>query len=162
MKASAVLVVFLCCKAFHGVCGAVDINSLLWPLPTSVTSLGDDVRALDPAKFLLNTDINSELLNQAFERYKGLLFQTPVPFFPDGAPQGEVKTEMSSLTVKVSSGDETLKPDVDESCEVVSSTSVALVTAHLSPHLTRSAQHEDRNAGSKDCVWRPERYVMIM
>lgn len=164
MKIPAVLVVFLCCKVFH-VCGAVDIHALLWPLPTSITSLGDDVRALDPANFMFITDLNSDLLNKALERYKGILFQTPVPFYPDGAPQ-QVKAEMSRLTVKVSGSDETLKPDVDESCEVTSSTSVALVTSNLFP--TRSAQHEDRNAGSKDCIWFPERYatcadcVMIM
>ena len=134
-----VFLVFLCCEVFHGVCGAVDVNSLLWPLPTSVTPLGDNVRALDPDKFLFNTDLNSELLNQAFERYKGLLFQTPVPFLPDGAPQ-QVKAEMASLTVKVSGSDETLKPDVDESCEVIPKHECCFSDYKSLPHQITSTQ----------------------
>lgn len=100
----------------HGALGAVNSSSLLWPIPTEVTTLDSTVRALDPDKFYFSTDINSALLNQAFQRYMGILFQTPIPYYPEGA-ESEVKTVMPMLTVKVMGGDETLKPDTDESCE---------------------------------------------
>lgn len=111
------LVPLLCCCFFLSASCAVDSRSLLWPTPTQVTTSGSDVRALDTDTFFFTTNINSALLNQAFLRYKGVIFQSPIPFYPDGAPLN-VKGLMPSLNVKVTSGDETLKPDVDESCEI--------------------------------------------
>ena len=105
----------ICCL-WRGGSGAVDSSSLLWPMPSSVTPLGSDVRALDSEKFNFETALNSALLDQAFQRYKGVIFQAPAPFYPDGAEEN-VKTTMPMLTVKVVSGDEALKPDVDESCK---------------------------------------------
>lgn len=104
---------------FHATLSEVDSSSLLWPIPAEVSNLGGTVRALDPDKFYFTTDINSALLNQAFQRYKGILFQSPLAFIPEGAPM-EVKTVMPMLNVKVMGGDETLKPDTDESCETPS------------------------------------------
>ena len=106
----------------HVALGSVDSKSLLWPMPATVTELDSTVRALDPDKFYFSTSINSAILNQAFQRYTGLLFQTPAPYYPEGA-EPEVKTVMPMLTVKVMGGDETLKPDTDESCKLLLSLS---------------------------------------
>lgn len=116
MVCAIFLVSFLC--VFRSVLCTVDSSSLLWPIPEQLTTLDSDVRALDPDKFEFMTDINSALLNQAFQRYRGILFKTPTPFYPDGAPM-DVKTLMPMLTVKVTNGDETLNADTDESCESV-------------------------------------------
>lgn len=110
------------CALFQGVKGDVDSSSLLWPIPKEVTpGATNEVKALDPDKFHFTTAINSALLNEAFQRYTGLIFKTPTPFFPDGASTNMTidmtKLMMPMLTVKVSSGDETLGPDVDESCK---------------------------------------------
>lgn len=116
---------WICC-VLRGGSSAVDSKSLLWPMPSSVTSLGSDVRALDSEKFYFQTALNSALLNQAFQRYKGVIFQAPVPFYPDGAEEN-VKTAMPMLSVKVTSGDEALKPDVDESYQL--NTQTGMLTA---------------------------------
>ena len=97
------------------VSGSVDSTSLLWPIPAQITTLDSEVMMLDPDKFLFVTDINSDILNKAFQRYMGLIFKPPAPFYPAGASL-DVKQVMSKLTVKVTSGDETLNQDTDESC----------------------------------------------
>lgn len=119
MRKPALQLVLLSFCLFQVALGAVDSSSLLWPMPSTVTSLDSTVRALDPDKFQFTTDINSALLNQAFQRYMGILFKTPAPYYPEGA-EPEVKTVMPTLNVKVMGGDETLKPDTDESCKCVS------------------------------------------
>lgn len=118
MCSGLLALVCLCYCTFHDVSGAVDSASLLWPTPTEVTTTSNRVRALDTEKFYFTTDINSALLNAAFQRYKGIIFQAPVPFYPDGAAES-VTVLMPMLNVKVTSGDETLKPDTDESCETI-------------------------------------------
>ncbi len=102
--------------ALHGAFAAVDVNSLLWPIPKQVTVTDDTVRALDPDKFQFMTDVNSAILNEAFIRYMGVIFKAPLAFIPDGASEN-VKVEMAMLNVKVTSGDETLGEDTDESCK---------------------------------------------
>ena len=94
----------------------VDSQSLLWPMPQKYSSLSVRVRALDSDKFNFMTASNSALLNEAFQRYMGVIFQVPAPFYPDGASLN-VKELMPTLNVKVSNGDETLGEDTDESCE---------------------------------------------
>lgn len=105
-------------SVFHVASAAVDSVSLLWPIPVKIKTSSSAVKALDSEKFYFTTDINSALLNQAFQRYKGVIFQAPTPFYPDGAEEN-VKTLMPMLNVTVSSGDETLKPDTDESCKLI-------------------------------------------
>jgi len=96
----------------------VESSSLLWPMPETVMALSERVRALDSEKFTFETDINSALLNEAFERYMGVIFQTPVPFIPEGAST-VIKVMMPMLNVKVTSGDETLGSETDESCKLI-------------------------------------------
>ena len=110
-------VVLLLSSVFHAASAAVDSASLLWPIPSQIKTSSSNVKALDSEKFYFTTDINSALLNQAFQRYKGVIFQAPTPFYPDGAEEN-VKTLMPMLNVKVSGGDEILRPDTDESCRL--------------------------------------------
>ena len=107
------------CSIFQNAVCDVDSSSLLWPVPAKLSTTDSVVRALDSDNFHFNTDINSALLDKAFQRYMGILFQTPTAFVPDGAPEKVTET-MPMLTVKVTSGDETLGPDVDESCKISS------------------------------------------
>ena len=110
---SSLFVGFLC--FFQVALGDVDSSSLLWPKPAKITAQDSEVMALDSEKFMFTTDINSATLDKAFQRYMGIIFQTPTPFTPEGAPQ-QVTTEMKVLKVTVTDGDETLGEDTDESC----------------------------------------------
>ena len=106
----------MCCSTLEVALGAVDSSSLLWPLPAKISTTDSTVKYLDTQKFYFTTDINSALLDKAFQRYMGILFQGPTAYLPDGAPD-KVTMEMKLLNVKVTDGDETLDSDTDESCK---------------------------------------------
>ena len=153
---------FFCLVAFLPVWGdsvsaAVESGSLLWPMPQAVKTLSERVRALDSEKFNFQTDINSELLNEAFERYMGVIFQAPVAFVPDGAST-DVKVVMPMLNVSVTSGDETLGSETDESCKLIKGGAtgwediICLVVVS-----TRHTGHTVRNTVSSYRLWRSQR-----
>lgn len=132
MERASFLLLF-CTVLLHDVSAAVDSASLLWPIPAEIKTSSSAVKALDSEKFYFTTDINSvSLLNQAFQRYKGVIFQAPIPFYPDGAEEN-VKTLMPMLNVKVSGGDEVLKPDTDESCKLIRTLGYAANNYELQP-----------------------------
>jgi hypothetical protein len=116
-KGVCCFVILFCCVIDIGF-SAVDSASLLWPMPSELSIGSGATNALDPDKFLFSTAINSALLDQAFQRYKGIIFQAPVPFYLDGAEQ-DVKTLFPMLNVTVSGGDDVLRPDTDESCKLL-------------------------------------------
>ena len=101
--------------------GAVDPSistQLLWPTPNSV-SVGDMVLSIDSTTFKFTTQgggLGSDTLKQAIERYTDIIFKTPTPFYPSAA-NVTATSALSGLTVTVSSSDETLGLNTDESCE---------------------------------------------
>ena len=103
------------------VAGAVDPSistQLLWPTPSSV-SVGHLVLSIDSTTFKFTTQgggMGSDTLNQAIERYTDIIFKTPVPFYPSAA-NVTTTSPLSGLTITVSSGDEILGLNTDESCE---------------------------------------------
>jgi hypothetical protein len=93
-------------------------TQLLWPMPSSVT-VGSQVFSIDPASFKFTpggTNAASDTLKQAIDRYSDHIFKSPVPFYPSEANTTAAK-DMTELTIAVSSTDEKLGLDTDESCE---------------------------------------------
>ena len=93
-------------------------TQLLWPRPSSV-DVGDVVFSINPATFKFTVqggDLRSDILQQAIDRYTDIIFKTPVPFYPSAANVSATQP-LSGLTVTVSSGDETLGLNTDESCK---------------------------------------------
>lgn len=102
--------------------GAVDPSistQLLWPMPSSV-SVGSDVFSIsDPTSFKFTpqgANAGSDTLKQAIARYSDLIFKSPVPLYPSASNASTTK-DLSELTITVSSTDEKLGLDTDESCE---------------------------------------------
>ena len=92
-------------------------TDLLWPLPRSV-SFGSTVYSLDPETFAFTGTGKGGgdlILKDAFARYIRLMFVTPAPFYPSGG--GAPTLTLASLNVDVSSADETLGLDTNETCE---------------------------------------------
>ena len=101
--------------------GAVDPSistQLLWPMPNSV-NVGNQVFSVDSTTFKFTPQgagAGSDTLKQAIERYTNIIFQTPVPFYPSAANVSAAST-MAGLAISVSSADEKLGLDTDESCK---------------------------------------------
>ena len=101
--------------------GALDpsiTTQLLWPTPNSV-SVGHMVLSIDSTTFKFTAQgggLGSDTLKQAIERYTDIIFKTPVPFYPSAA-NVTASTPLSGLTITVSSSDEILGLNTDESCE---------------------------------------------
>ncbi len=79
---------------------------------------GSNVYTLDDGFVFLSAGDGggSDILRGAFARYQKLVFQTPAPFYPSGGAAAATGS-LASLTVTVSSKDETLGLKTDESCE---------------------------------------------
>ena len=93
---------------------------LLWPMPDSVV-VSEKVLYLDPATFKFTAagaNAASDTLNQAISRYTDLIFKTPIPFYPSASGVNATSAR-SGLTVSVSSTDEALGLNTDESCKAV-------------------------------------------
>ena len=93
-------------------------TQLLWPMPSSVT-VGSQVFSVDPAGFKFTpqgANAASDTLKQAIARYSDIIFKSPVPFYPSAANISTAK-DLSELTITVSSTDEKLGLDTDESCK---------------------------------------------
>ncbi len=117
MWSSFLLVAVVCCSLLQCAVGDVDSSSLLWPIPVEVTTVDSTVKYLDSEKFHFSTDLDSAILNNGFQRYMGILFKSPTPFVPGGAPE-KATEEMRMLTVKVTNpANDTLDEDTDESCK---------------------------------------------
>ena len=58
----------------------------------------------------------SDTLKQAIDRYSDLIFKSPAPFYPSAVNTTAAKA-MAELTITVSSTDEKLGLDTDESCK---------------------------------------------
>lgn len=96
-------------------------TDLLWPLPRKVT-FGSSIYSLQSSSFqFLGSGAGgaSIILKDAFVRYLFLIFETPVPFYPSGSG-GSSAGVLQSVTVDVKSNNETLGPDTDESCKLLS------------------------------------------
>ena len=96
---------------------ATTTSDLLLPQPSSMT-FGSAIYTIESSFSFLSTGAGaaSDILRGAFTRYQVLIFEAPTPFYPSGgsaAPTGS----LSSLTVAVSSADESLNLKTDESCE---------------------------------------------
>ena len=93
-------------------------TQLLWPMPSSVT-VGSNVFSIDPASFKFTpqgANAASDTLKQAIDRYSDLIFKRSAPFYPSAANSTAAKA-MAELTITVSSTDEKLGLDTDESCK---------------------------------------------
>ncbi len=104
---------------FHGASATVDIESLLWPMPATVDKVMEGCMMLNPDNFQFVYSIHtakSDILDKAFERYMDIIFQSPVPFYPDGAGPN-VDKEMKTLTIRVLHPDETLNQATHDSCK---------------------------------------------
>ena len=105
---------------YHSVAANPSITTdLLWPMPSEVQA-GNDVYSLDPSKFAFTANGaggSSDILKEAFQRYMDLIFKSPTPFYPSVASATPSK-ELSGLAVTVSSNDETLGLDTDETCKI--------------------------------------------
>ena len=74
---------------------------------------------MDPASFKMTAagaNAASDTLKQAIARYSNLIFKSPTPFYP-GAANITAAKDLSELTITVSSTDEKLGLDTDESCK---------------------------------------------
>ena len=91
-------------------------TELLWPHPTSM-KFGSGVYIVDKdmSFFSMGPGSDSDILRGAFSRYQKLIFETPAPFYPSGGSEAANGT-LTSMTVTVSSNDETLGLNTDESC----------------------------------------------
>ncbi len=110
------LIALLSSLLFHDVSATVDIESLLWPMPATVDTVTDDCMMLNQDNFQFVYSGKSDILDKAFERYMGIIFQSPVPFYPDGAGPN-VDEELKSLTIQVLNPDETLNQATNDSCK---------------------------------------------
>ena len=90
-------------------------TQLLWPMPSSV-DVGDQVFSVDPSTFKFSAASSSDTLKEAISRYTDLIFKTPAPFYPSAA-NTSAGSGLSELTIAVSSDDESLGLDTDESCK---------------------------------------------
>ena len=92
-------------------------SDLLWPKPTSA-QFGSNIYTVDQNLEFTKAGPggNSNVLEAAIDRYKALIFKTPSPFYPSGNA-GRASGTLSSVTVTISSNDETLDLQTDESCE---------------------------------------------
>lgn len=115
---------FLVCLAFSVPLSRADSSTttdLLWPLPRKAT-FGSSIYSLQASSFqFLSSGAGgaSDILKGAFERYISLIFETPVPFYPSGNG-GSSAGALQNVTVAVKSSNETLGPDTDESCKLLS------------------------------------------
>ena len=92
-------------------------TQLLWPMPSSVT-VGSQVFSIDPAGFKFTpggANAASDTLKQAIDRYSDLIFKSPVPLYPSAA-NTTAGSALSGLTITVSSTNESLGLNTDESC----------------------------------------------
>ena len=93
-------------------------TQLLWPMPSSVT-VGNQVFSIDSASFKFTpqgANAASDTLKQAITRYSDIIFKSPVPFYP-GAANTSTAKDLSELIITVSSTDEKLGLNTDESCK---------------------------------------------
>ena len=103
------------------VAGSVDPSistQLLWPMPSSV-HVGNQVFYINATNFKFTparANAGSNTLKQAISRYSDLIFRTPAPFYPSAANTTAVRA-LPELTITVSSTDEKLGLNTDESCE---------------------------------------------
>ena len=117
------LLLLVACLLPTWTAGALDASittQLLWPMPSSV-NVGSEVFSLDPSGFKFTpqgANAGSDILKQAIARYSDLIFKTPVPFYPSAANTSAAK-DLSELTIAVSSTDEKLGLDTDETCRFV-------------------------------------------
>ena len=120
MMMAGCLVLFAACLLPSLTAGALDPSistQLLWPMPSSVT-VGSQVFSIDPASFKFTpqgANAASDTLKQAIDRYSDLIFKTPVPLYPSEA-NTTAASALSALTITVSSTNETLGLNTDESC----------------------------------------------
>ena len=91
-------------------------SDLLWPKPTSA-KFGSNIYTVDQNLEFTKDGPggNSDVFEAAIARYKALIFKTPSPFYPSGNA-GQASGTLSSVTVTISSDDETLDLQTDESC----------------------------------------------
>ena len=121
MMVARILLLLSACLLPCLVAGAVDPSistQLLWPMPSSV-NVGDQVFSVDSTSFKITpagANSGSNTLKQAISRYSDLMFKTPAPFYPSAANTTAAKA-LSELTITVSSTDEKLGLNTDESCE---------------------------------------------
>ena len=91
-------------------------SDLLWPKPTSA-NFGSNIYTVDQNLEFTKDGPggNSDVFEAAIARYKALIFKTPSPFYPSGN-EGRASGTLSSVTVTISSDDETLDLHTNESC----------------------------------------------
>ena len=92
---------------------------LLWPKP-SAAQFGSDTYSLNKTFEFKGAGAggDSKILAAAFDRYHGLIFNIPTPFYPSGN-SSQSSGALGSVTVTVSSDDETLALQTDESCRLI-------------------------------------------
>ena len=111
------LLACLCILFSNALADSTTTSDLLWPQPSSMT-FGSNVYTLDDRFVFLTAGDGgeSDILRGAITRYQKLIFQTPTPFYPSGGSAAATGS-LASLTVSVSSNDETLGLKTDESCK---------------------------------------------
>eukprot|EP00939_MAST-03C_sp_MAST-3C-sp1_P002861 g2861.t1 len=85
----------------------------IWPKPQFQEDSGD-LFALDVQSFQFDTESDSEVLKNAFKRYRGIIFLHS-PAFPGSSIPDNIEGVLSTATVRVVSSDETLTLETDES-----------------------------------------------
>ena len=116
--------ILVCMAAVLAPCSAAAnpnvTTSLLWPLPSNLT-FGTGYFTLDPDLFKFmpsGPGASSSTLLGALDRYYKIIFDTPVPFYPGGDPGTSMGT-LSEVYVDVASSDESLGPDTNETCKLL-------------------------------------------
>ena len=91
------------------------VNAMtVWPKPKSQVNAPDELFVLDATNFRFETESESEILKNAFKRYRGIIFNHS-PAFPGAEGKGDVKGVISSASITVISQDETLSLETNES-----------------------------------------------
>ena len=108
---------------------SISVNSMsVWPKPKSTSNL-PELYMLDSTNFQFETKSESEILRNAFKRYRGIIF-LHTPAFPGSEDVGNVKGVISSANIKVNSDNETLSLETDESYNLTISEADINITSH--------------------------------
>uniref|UniRef100_A0A914C305 Beta-hexosaminidase eukaryotic type N-terminal domain-containing protein n=1 Tax=Acrobeloides nanus TaxID=290746 RepID=A0A914C305_9BILA len=76
----------------------------VWPLPMNVTTFNNFTHVINPATFQFTTQLNCDILQQAFIRYKKLTFPGYAQFKEQVLKQKSLKATLTQLTVQVTKG----------------------------------------------------------
>ena len=117
--ASLLPILYVCVLCVAGASAdASTTTDLLWPMPQMV-KFTSTVYSLDPATFSFKgtgAGGNTDIMNDALERYNKLIFESPAPFYPSGASGGGSQL-LQALEVRVASADTTLGLNTMENCK---------------------------------------------